>query len=551
MSGSRIEASAGPRIFARVRVRAGATGFRIGRGHSHEEPKMAQPSLAFLEVDKIDIEEGFNIRTHMDEDALKDLEAQISDAGVKQSVQVRPAEGDRYWLVAGHRRLIAARKGGVTTVPALISEMTRAEAILFQLTENIQREDLNDVDAARGIRLLVEECGLRTNQEIADKLRIGVDRVGLLRRVAKLPIGVQRYIATGSVPAKAERQLRGVAAVSPRIAECVCEFAERKKIDPVDFVRDFDQVLVATAEARFTDAPTMIRAGRLEFKRLIADKDKRRELVDRFNAAVPWEGLASEDPVIGLTDAEVDAVRAAGCLVEYVAEHRRFVKQVRLLTDVELAVDLIERRVETMEADAAERRKASGGEAADPEEEEKKASDQRKAEHKKREAEKATAREFNQKLMESFLGRPAGSRKRHGLARMKAIATVLIANNPDLAAAGLRLVRPQLQDVETKKLKSGEPREKLTYATPEQATAWLLDRIDSSRSEAEVAEVLGETIICALVADGRALARSSRVGWHCRVAEAVRELLAPEIEEVAPKVTSSRRSKRGKGKASK
>ena len=121
----------------------------------------------------------------------------------------------------------------------------------------------------------------------------------------------------------------------------------------------------------------------------------------------------------------------------------------------------------------------------------------------------------------------------------------------DLAAAGLRLVRPQLQDVETKKLKSGEPREKLTYATPEQATAWLLDRIDSSRSEAEVAEVLGEAIICALVADGRALARSNRVGWHCRVAEAVRELLAPEIEEIAPKAASSRRSKRGKGKASK
>jgi ParB/RepB/Spo0J family partition protein len=551
MSGSRIEASAGPRIFARVRVRPGATGSRIGRGHSHKEPKMAQPSLAFLEVDKIDIEEGFNVRTHMDEDALKDLEAQVSDAGVKQSVQVRPAEGDRYWLVAGHRRLIAARKGGVTTVPALISEMTRAEAILFQLTENIQREDLNDVDAARGIRLLVEECGLHTNQEIADKLRIGVDRVGLLRRVAKLPIGVQRYIATGSVPAKAERQLRGVAAVSPRIAECVCEFAERKKIEPTDFVRDFDQVLGATADARFTDAPTMIRTGRLEFKRLIADKDKRRELVDRFNAAVPWEGLATEDPVIGLTDAEIDAARAAGCLVEYVAEHRRFVKQVRLLTDVDLAVDLIERRVEAMEADAAERRKASADGDADPEQE-KKASDQRKAEHKKRESEKAAAREFNQKLMESFLGRPAGSRKRHGLARMKAIATVLISNNPDLAAAGLRLVRPQLQDVETKKLKSGEPREKLTYATPEQATTWLLDRIDSARSDAEVAEVLGETIICALVADGRALARTNRVGWHCRVAEAVRELLAPEIEEVEPKPAASRRrSKRGKGKASK
>ena len=133
--------------------------------------------------------------------------------------------------------------------------------------------------------------------------------------------------------------------------------------------------------------------------------------------------------------------------------------------------------------------------------------------------------------------RPAGSRRRHGLARARAIARVLIANNPDLAGAGLRLVRPQLRDVETKTTKTtkaGVPREKISYAAPHQATSWLIERIEGARSEGEVIEVLGEAILCAFLADGRSLARSNRIGWHCRVAGEVRGLLGAEIEEVVP-----------------
>jgi ParB/RepB/Spo0J family partition protein len=503
---------------------------------------MAQASTALLEVDKIDIEEGFNARTHIDEAALERLTASVSEAGVVQAVLVRPSGDGRYFLVAGERRLRAARKGGVSTVPGVIREGTRAEAIRDSLLENMHREELNDVDQARGVQALAEEWELRTNKEVADKLGLGVDRVGLLRRILKLPEGVQNYIAAGVVPTRAEKQLREVAKVSPRVAECVCEFAARKRIDHIDFVRDFGEILGATAEARFTDAPTMIRTNQVDLKRVIADKDKRRELIDRFNASVAWEYLASEDPVIAFKDAEVDAARAAHRLVEYVADHRRFVRRVRLVTDAELAVDLIERRIESMEAEAAEREK-SRSDADSGTENEATVSEQRKAEYKKREEDKAKAERFNEALLSGLMNRNAAARRKHGLARKKAIAKILIANNPNLAGAGLRLVRPALKDVETKTLRNGEPRKKVSYASPPQATSWLLERIDGARSEADVDDLLVEAIICALRADGRALARTNRVGWRCRVAGEVEALLAAEIEEVEPKQPAARKRK--------
>ncbi len=509
---------------------------------------MAQISTALLEVDKIDIEEGFNARRQIDPDALERLVGTVEEAGVVQAIRVRPKEKGRYWLVAGERRLRAARKAQVKSIPGVVHHGTRAEAVRDSLLENLHKEELNDVDLAHGIQALAEEWGLRTNQEIADRLGLRVDRVGLLRRIAKLPEGVQKYIAAGAVPGRAEKQLREVAGVSPRVAECVCEFAARTKIDHVDFVRDFADVLLATSQARFDDAPTMARANHVEVRRVVADKGRRAELIDRFNASVPWGHLASEDPVISFKEAELDAARAAGCLVEYVDDHGRFVTTVQLVTDAELVVDLVERRIESMEADAARREEAAGSAHKDDPEAKAALSEQRKAEREKRDKDKVAAERFNEELLAGLTNRNAPARRKHGLARRKALAKIVIANNPDLAGAGLRFVRPALKDVEVKTLKSGEPRVKVSYASPAQATEWLLGRIEGARSEGEVDDLMAEAVICALAADDKAVARSGRFGWHCVVAGEVEELLAAEIAEVLPAKKSKKKSG-GKEKA--
>jgi ParB/RepB/Spo0J family partition protein len=504
---------------------------------------MAHSAPALVDVDKIDIEDGFNARSHMDDDALERLAASIEESGLVQSIAVRPSGDGRFSVVAGHRRLTAARMGGVEQVPVLIRDGTRAEAIRDSLIENLHQETLDDIDQAHGVKALAEEWGLSTVKEIAARLNLKPSRVGLLLRLLELPEGVQRHIATGVVPAKAERQLRIVAEVSPRIAECVCEYAKRRKIDKVDFVRDFDEILLGTAGARFEDRPTMIPVGQVRLAKVIAEKAKRVELTDRFNALASWDWERTADPVIALGEAEIDAARAAGCLVEYEVDHGDYVSTTALLTDEEMAADLVERWLDGRERvvqEQAERHAAHQDElAAGRAEGKEKDSEARKAAHKEREEGKAKGVRFNEDLHANLLQRRATSRKTHGLARAKAVAKVFIASNPELAGAGLRLVRPQLKDVEVKPLKSGGSREKVSYADKEQSTAFLLERVDAARTDSEVVELLSDSLLCALVADENAIPQSKRIHWWSHAEDEAAKLLAAEIKELRPRRAGS------------
>lgn len=505
---------------------------------------MAQSAPALVDIDKIDIEEGFNARTHMDGDALERLAASIDESGVVQSIAVRRSSKGRYSVVAGHRRVTAARMGGVKKIPVLIREGSRAEAIRDSLLENLHQEARDEIDQARGVKALAEEWGLTTNKEIAEKLSLKPVRVGLLLRLLELPEGVQHLIAAGVIPARAERQLRNIAAVSPRIAECVCEYARRKKIDKVDFVRDFDQILTATASARFEARPTMIPVNEVRFSKVIADKTRRTELTERFNALVKWEWQRSEDPVIALAEPEVDAARAAGCLVEHKVDHGDYDSITALVTDEELAVDLIERTIAGQEAGVraeAEAAAARQAEFADTEAEEKaRKSEAKKAARTEREEQEAIGRRFNEDLQAALLNRTAGERKKFSLAGMKAVAKIFVASNPEIAGAGLRLVRSQLQDVEVKPLKSGGTKEKVSYADREQSNTFLEERIDAARSVNELAGLLSETVLCALLADEKAVSIGKRIHWWSSAAGEAAQLMAPEIKEIRPRRTKPR-----------
>jgi hypothetical protein len=89
-----------------------------------EGVEMTQSAPALIDVAKIDIGDGFNARTHMDEDGLERLAQRLAESGVVQSIAVRPTGNGRYSVVADHRRVTAARIGGVEQDPVLIREGT-------------------------------------------------------------------------------------------------------------------------------------------------------------------------------------------------------------------------------------------------------------------------------------------------------------------------------------------------------------------------------------------------------------------------------------------
>ena len=99
-------------------------------------------------------------RTRMDEGALFELAESIKSQGVMQPVLVRPVAADRYEIIAGERRVRAAKIAGLDEVPVLVKVVPDDAAAVMALIENIQREDLNPLEEAQGLQRLTLEFGL-------------------------------------------------------------------------------------------------------------------------------------------------------------------------------------------------------------------------------------------------------------------------------------------------------------------------------------------------------------------------------------------------------
>ena len=137
-------------------------------------------------------------RRAFDEGELLGLAASLTERGVLQPVLVRPLPGGTYELIAGERRWRAARLAGLEWVPALVRDHDDAESFELALIENMARQDLNPVEAARACALLVDDLGL-TRDEIGR--RVGRSRVAVsnLLRLLDLPDEVLDLLVAGQL----------------------------------------------------------------------------------------------------------------------------------------------------------------------------------------------------------------------------------------------------------------------------------------------------------------------------------------------------------------
>jgi ParB family transcriptional regulator, chromosome partitioning protein len=137
-------------------------------------------------------------RKRFDEEALQALAESVKERGVLQPVLVRPRAGGTYELVAGERRWRAAQIAGLETLPALVQKRDDAQSLEVALIENMAREDLNPIEAARAVAALVEELGL-TREEVGR--RVGRSRVAIsnLLRLLDLPDEALALVENGSL----------------------------------------------------------------------------------------------------------------------------------------------------------------------------------------------------------------------------------------------------------------------------------------------------------------------------------------------------------------
>jgi ParB family chromosome partitioning protein len=148
-------------------------------------------------------------RESMDPAALKDLANSIRSHGILQPVLLKQA-GERYQLVAGHRRTAAAKLAGLMAIPAMIrADTTPEQQIEWALIENIQRQDLNPIERAKAYRAYIERFGL-THSQAAD--RLGEDRTTITNflRLLDLPAGVQDMVTSGALSTGHAKVLAGI-----------------------------------------------------------------------------------------------------------------------------------------------------------------------------------------------------------------------------------------------------------------------------------------------------------------------------------------------------
>ncbi|MCX6301228.1 MAG: ParB/RepB/Spo0J family partition protein [Bacteroidia bacterium] len=142
-----------------------------------------------ISIDAID-SNPFQPRTSFDEQALDELAASIKKLGIVQPLTVRETGTGRYQLIAGERRLRAARKAGLTHVPAYIRTADDQAMLELALVENIQREDLDAVEVAISFQRLIEECKL-TQEELSERVGKQRSTVTNYLRLLKLPAEIQ------------------------------------------------------------------------------------------------------------------------------------------------------------------------------------------------------------------------------------------------------------------------------------------------------------------------------------------------------------------------
>lgn len=139
-------------------------------------------------------------RKKFNETSLSELADSISQHGVIQPLLVRPLSGGTYQLVAGERRWRASRMAGIKEVPVVIKELDDEEASVISMIENLQREDLNAIEEADGIKYLMNKYGL-TQEEVSEKVGKSRSAVANALRLLKLPETVSEYVKDGILSA--------------------------------------------------------------------------------------------------------------------------------------------------------------------------------------------------------------------------------------------------------------------------------------------------------------------------------------------------------------
>ena len=210
----------------------------LGRGLSaligDEKPKEKPQEIR--QSDTVSISElsrnPYQPRQHFSEEKLEELANSIKKNGVIQPIAVRPSKTnkEKYEIVAGERRWIAAQRAGLHEIPVRILDLSDVESLEVAIVENIQRDDLNPIEEARGYKRLNEEFNY-DHESISKLMSKSRSHISNTLRLLSLPIDVVSMLEEGTLTSGQARPLIGIANASSIAEEIVAKNYSARKVE--------------------------------------------------------------------------------------------------------------------------------------------------------------------------------------------------------------------------------------------------------------------------------------------------------------------------------
>lgn len=179
-------------------------------------------------------------RRTFSEESIGQLADSIREQGVLQPLLVAPSGGGRYMIIAGERRFRAGRAAGLATLPCIVKDIDVIRQREIALIENLQREDLNPIEAARGVKALMDQCGY-TQEKIGERLGKSRPAIANMIRLLQLPDEVSEMVKDGLLSAGHARVLIGIPDKETQLR------LARRAVDEGLNVRQMEQLAKTTA----------------------------------------------------------------------------------------------------------------------------------------------------------------------------------------------------------------------------------------------------------------------------------------------------------------
>lgn len=263
----------------------------LGRGLSALIPSASQESQTSSEVTELAIDmispNPEQPRTDISEEGVAELADSIGKVGLLQPIIVR-AQGEGYQIIAGERRWRASRLAGLERVPVRVLSTNATESLEIALIENLQRQDLNSIEEARGYRKLLTEYRM-TQAELADKVSKSRSTITNALRLLDLPDEVQELVYEGKMTAGHARAVLAVPDEAARMK------LAQKVVDEGLSVREAENLarLFAAGQTERTPrpiAPKSFKVVARKLRRLLATNVRVKQTKDKGKIEIEFQG---------------------------------------------------------------------------------------------------------------------------------------------------------------------------------------------------------------------------------------------------------------------